>query len=621
MIHYSVGQNTFDNHPVNETAETFRDFQERVLALRSPRKGMTYVAAPFNGDGRRKKEGALPREWLPLDFDLIDGPETFQDVCLYLSRYDYFGYTTASHTEAKPRARAIINASRDMTREECRRVGLVIQAELEARFGAHIQLDASVYRSEQPVFTPVTTSKIWRSDGEPLDVDELLAKAPPAIEEYRADQRAAAIAEGDPVLTALAARNMIKKELSAGKFAVHCPCGDSHTSVSGDTATVYLLPNFGGVRFGKFHCLHSHCENREQGEFLQALDLDPKTVWALQSGREPEEAAKKTPKTEEEPPKRPKKERFRPKKARDLLCKEMPELMWVIPSILPAGVTLLVAPPKAGKSYLAMDMGVSIAAGGYMFGRIQCDPGATFYMALEDNERRIKRRLNESLRGGKCPADFYYETSSPRLDEDLAADLDALLQEFDYRLIIVDTIKMIRSEEKNGDKVYNNDYAVGRPFIELAAKHPKTAFVLIHHTNKNKSDDVLDLISGSNGLAGGVDNVWALQRPRGGNEAVLHVTGRDVVESRFELYWDSEVKQWTMTDEGPHVGMSPERKKVFVAIREHGPIRGPELAALLYPGATIVKGCKEWNAVYSLCGKLRNAGLIEWTDDGYLVRE
>ncbi len=78
MVRYSVGKNTFDNKPRNEEAETFAAFTERVLGLRSTRKGETYIAAPFNGDGTRKKEGALPRCWIPFDFDHIANPETFR---------------------------------------------------------------------------------------------------------------------------------------------------------------------------------------------------------------------------------------------------------------------------------------------------------------------------------------------------------------------------------------------------------------------------------------------------------------------------------------------------------------------------------------------------------------
>jgi putative DNA primase/helicase len=60
-----------------------------------------------------------------------------------------------------------------------------------------------------------------------------------------------------------------------------------------------MLPNFAGVRYGKFVCLHSHCKDRHQRDFLQALELEPKRVWGQQSGKKSE--TKATPAAGPEP--------------------------------------------------------------------------------------------------------------------------------------------------------------------------------------------------------------------------------------------------------------------------------------------------------------------------------
>src|SRR5690606_12964547 len=96
--------------------------------------------------------------------------------------------------------------------------------------------------------------------------------------------RAATIAHDDPVLASLDLLGMVKRELGPGKYAVQCPCSESHTSESNETSTMYYLPNFAGVKYGKFHCMHEHCRERPQEQYLEALGLDPREVWREQRG-------------------------------------------------------------------------------------------------------------------------------------------------------------------------------------------------------------------------------------------------------------------------------------------------------------------------------------------------
>lgn len=284
---YSVGKNTFDNKPRNCTAASFGEFERAILAKPyAEAKGLRYIAASFT-DGRRSKATALPRAWLPFDFDMIADGETFSDLCMFLSRYVGFGYTTASHTSEKPRARAILAADREMTREECRRVCLAIDQKIRDALGDRVGLDASVYRAEQPVYTPTVGSQIVRwTDGEVVDVDELLAEAPEIEERPGKRERLEGIASTDPVLRALIDLDMVKKDMGDGRYAVECPCSSDHTGSSGESSTVYFLPMTGGVQYGRFHCLHAHCQGRDNSEFLAALGLNPTSVYREQRADE-----------------------------------------------------------------------------------------------------------------------------------------------------------------------------------------------------------------------------------------------------------------------------------------------------------------------------------------------
>jgi hypothetical protein len=57
----------------------------------------------------------------------------------------------------------------------------------------------------------------------------------------------------------------------------------------------------------------------------------------------------------------------------------------------------------------------------------------------------------------------------------------------------------------------------------------------VHHTRKAESSDFVDSVSGSQGIAGSADFLLVLSRKRHSDEALLSVTGRDIVEAEYAL--------------------------------------------------------------------------------------
>lgn len=290
QIEYSRGTRYNDAHPENRTAEDFDEFTTAVLGDRAVQKGRQYVAASFkpNGDGRphRCKAGALPTAFVAFDFDGFSSPEDWHETLAVLHSLKGFAYTTASATPSEPRARAVLAATRVMDRTERWRVSLALQDWLNTRVGdGCIKFDDSVYKSEQPLFCPPTEAETYRFNGELVNVNKVLTTAPQIKDTSDDRQRADKIATDDPVLSRLQERSMVLGEEGPGKYAVTCPFEDEHSEHTSDSATVYFLPNFGGVKYGKFHCLHGHCKGREQEDYLKTLDLEPRRVWAAQLGK------------------------------------------------------------------------------------------------------------------------------------------------------------------------------------------------------------------------------------------------------------------------------------------------------------------------------------------------
>ena len=69
----------------------------------------------------------------------------------------------------------------------------------------------------------------------------------------------------------------------------------------------------------------------------------------------------------------------------------------------------------------------------------------------------------------------------------------------------------------------------------IADERPGLTIIVIHHTRKAFSDDFIDSISGTHGLAGAADTIITLSRGRGQGDGVLRVTGRDVIEADYAV--------------------------------------------------------------------------------------
>jgi hypothetical protein len=89
--------------------------------------------------------------------------------------------------------------------------------------------------------------------------------------------------------------------------------------------------------------------------------------------------------------------------AAELMASELPPVIWAVPEIVPEGVTILAGKPKIGKGWFVLGLCVATATGGVALGTVRVDRGPCLYLALEDNRRRLQKRLDKLLAGGSAP--------------------------------------------------------------------------------------------------------------------------------------------------------------------------------------------------------------------------
>jgi len=256
---------------------------------------------------------------------------------------------------------------------------------------------------------------------------------------------------------------------------------------------------------------------------------------------------------------------------------ELPPVKWAVPGVLPEGVTILAGKPKMGKSWLGLGLSVSVSAGGRALGKIPTERGVALYLGLEDNKRRLQRRLKKILNGRSAPDGLEVYWEWPQLDHGGVEALDSWLQAHpETRLVVLDTLKKIRPRDGQSRSVYDLDYEALEPLVGLAAAHG-VAILVVHHLRKLEAGDPLDMISGSTGLTGGVDGALVLKRDRGKQDATLMVDGRDIEEpSELALRWDADIASWSLMGDAEEFRMSEERRGIVNLLRRVGEPLGPK---------------------------------------------
>lgn len=232
----------------------------------------------------------------------------------------------------------------------------------------------------------------------------------------------------------------------------------------------------------------------------------------------------------------------------ELMGHEFPEARFAVSGVIPEGLSILAAKPKQGKSWLALQVAVSISKGATALGSYPCDQGAVLYLALEDGLPRLKRRL---VQMGASPSELaYFQTVCPRLDEggfDYLNDWLVTWRGKNPRLVIVDTFAHFRPRTTGRQSAYETDTDALRPLHGLAKEH-RVAVLVIHHLRKGIGEDWLDTVSGTAGLAGVADSTFVLERKRGDSDAILRGTGRDIHDLEIGLSFDEKTGLWALSN-------------------------------------------------------------------------
>jgi len=223
---------------------------------------------------------------------------------------------------------------------------------------------------------------------------------------------------------------------------------------------------------------------------------------------------------------------------------------WLIEGLWPADAYgVLAAEDKAGKTWAALDLAVSVAAGHPWFGRFACPtPGRVLVFLGEGGERSIVRRLRAIAAHKAVDLDQLAAEPGLRLcfrvpklrDTSDLAELEAELGDRPARLAILDPLYLAAAGQANGGNLYEMG-AILTP-IQAICQAAGAALVVVTHWNKTGE------VTGPKRITGAGPSAWGRvlasaavahrgTTPDGASAVVLgfELVGGEIPDSHFRV--------------------------------------------------------------------------------------
>jgi len=296
--------------------------------------------------------------------------------------------------------------------------------------------------------------------------------------------------------------------------------------------------------------------------------------------------------------------------AADLYNSEIEAPQPLVEGLLYDGLTMLIAKPKDGKSWLALQLAIAIAGGREIDG-IECEQnGRVLFAALEEPAARTANRMRKLAPPGDWLKQLHFVYELLPLMGGGAEQLDELIRQHKPRVVVIDTLTALVKASKRGNDVFRGQYEEITRLRKICAE-TSLCGLLIHHTRKGVSDGPVEAVAGTGGISAAVDALWHLRR-RPGHEAILDVVGREVEERSFGLQFHNDTPfGWHFTGDGTDVALSAEREEILELLRHEAPLKPARIALMLRKNA---------NTIRSLIHRLHKDNLVlRISNGGYVL--
>ncbi len=229
---------------------------------------------------------------------------------------------------------------------------------------------------------------------------------------------------------------------------------------------------------------------------------------------------------------------------------------------------MLSARPKVGKSWLALQTCLGVAYGTPVLNK-PVKQGKAIYLALEDNQRRLKDRLLQLRPEGFATPNLILYTEWVPFDQNGINDIINLIELEKPQLLVIDTLIKVRPKAGKNTSAYEGDYKSLAPLTDIANKY-RCCILVITHNRKGKSEnDALEQVSGTLGLTGAVDGALVIDGIRSDKHYKLSLIGRDIPNDDELAISRSKSGAWELLGQAIQVFISEERRQITELLKLH----------------------------------------------------
>lgn len=199
---------------------------------------------------------------------------------------------------------------------------------------------------------------------------------------------------------------------------------------------------------------------------------------------------------------------------KDLRNTEFPPNKWIVNGLIPDnGITIISGQPKSGKSFLTLDLGISLATGKNFLGEFGVQKTGILLISKEDPQRLINERIKQLTDEEDLAIEFCTEN---QLFLDTNEYIDEILKrtkEKGIKVIIIDSFRRIFKGDENSSQVVSEVHNRFKTLINEGL-----TIIFVHHHGKEgffkKSGP--QKLRGSSDILAMVDCLLSVEKKDGG---------------------------------------------------------------------------------------------------------
>ncbi len=219
-----------------------------------------------------------------------------------------------------------------------------------------------------------------------------------------------------------------------------------------------------------------------------------------------------------------------------LLNQEFNFPKWIVEGLVPnEGITIISAPPKSFKSWIALHFALCIAQGEKAFGMRDCEKAGVLIIDEENHPRIIQERLLKLNTPANLPITFVSQKNFRLSNDEHIKKILELCDKVSASVIIMDSLVRIHDADENNAVEIAKVFSYARSLC-LAGK----TVIMLHHERKegfNSNSSPQSRMRGSSDISASVDSHIAIRKDKAPNRLIIEPAQLrcDVLVDPFEV--------------------------------------------------------------------------------------